>query len=68
MKTRKLVNLYQEKDGGNASNYYIDYAYYNKNKWGENEWTGESESCYLTENELYQIIKPYLIYESGKKH
>ena len=53
MKTKKLINLYQEKDGGNASNYYIDYAYYNKNKWGENEWTGESESCYLTENELY---------------
>jgi len=52
MKIRKLISLYYDK---NMIKYYIDYAYYENDKW-----IGESESCYLTKEELYNLIKPKL--------
>ena len=52
MKIRKLISLYYDK---NMIKYYIDYAYYENDKW-----TGESESCYLTKEELYNLIKSKL--------
>jgi hypothetical protein len=50
--TRQLISLYQEPDG----RYYIHFAYYDSN----GRWTGDYEDCRITENELYDLIKPRL--------
>ena len=53
MKLRKLVSLYPKNDG----KYFIDFAYYENGKW-----TGESESGYLSEGDLYDCVKNILTY------
>lgn len=55
MLKRELISLYYDKD---IAKYYLDFAYYENDKW-----TRESESCYLTKEELYNLIKPKLIYK-----
>jgi hypothetical protein len=56
-KSRELVSLYQEKHGSMAGKWFIHYAYYIQGKF-----TGETESVYLSDEQLYQAFKPLLKY------
>jgi len=55
---RKLVTL--AEGFYNAGKWYISFAYYNRDEFGRLEWTGDSESCEFTEDELYELVKPRL--------
>jgi hypothetical protein len=55
---RKLTSL--AKGFYNAGKWYVSFAYYEKDKFDCLRWTGDSESCELTEDELYEIVKPRL--------
>ena len=59
MKLRKLISLYPKRDG----TYFIDFAYYKNGKW-----TGESESGYLSERELYNCVKNKLTHKKDKEY
>lgn len=58
MRIRKLISLHQAID---RSKWYVDFAYYKLDKFGDLEWTGDSEDCELTEDELYELVKPKLV-------
>lgn len=52
---RKLTTL--AKGFYNPGKWYVSFAHYKQNKFGALEWTGDSEGCEFTEDELYEIIK-----------
>lgn len=58
MPIRKLVTL--ANGFYNVGKWFVDFAYYNKDEFGHLEWTGDSESCEFTEDELYELVKPKL--------
>ena len=58
MPIRKLTSLYETRKGSDV--WYVDFAYYEKDEYGHLEWTGDSETCELTEDELYEMVKPKL--------
>jgi hypothetical protein len=58
---RRLTSLYQTSD--HSGLWYVSFAYYKRDEFGHLEWTGESESCTLTTDELYDLIKPKLVKE-----
>ncbi len=58
---RKLISLYKNNDWNNGGKYLIHYAYYEKDPETERlEFNGISEEALLTEEELYDLIKPTL--------
>jgi len=54
---RKLTSLHTAIDPNKR---YISFAYYEPDQFGCLQWTGDSESCELTEDELYDLVKPKL--------
>lgn len=59
MSIRKLITL--SEGFYNKGKWYISFAYYDdKDEFGRLEWTGDSENCELTEDELYDLVKPRL--------
>ena len=44
----------------NPGKWYISFGYYKRDKFDHLEWTGDSESCEFTEDELYELVKPRL--------
>lgn len=61
MKIRKLISLHP-RDG----KWFISFSYYIDNYNGNIKYTGESESGYLSEEELYELLKPKLRKEMDK--
>jgi len=55
---RKLVSLYRISDHSNR--WYISFGYYKRDQFGRLEWNGVSETAELTEEELYQAVRPKL--------
>ena len=60
--TRKLISFVIDKNE-DEKKYYISFAYYYDGKW-----TGTSERVKLTEEELYQLLKPALQIEIDSWH
>jgi len=58
-KIRKLISFYYKPNFNSESPIFIDFAYYAKAD-GRLEWTGESESGYIKEDEFYEAIKSLL--------
>lgn len=56
MLIRKLVSLYEQPKG----QWYIDFGYYEPDEFSNLRWTGKSEDARLSEEELYQLLKPKL--------
>lgn len=54
-KVRRLVSLYSEKEAGTM---YVDFGYYING-----EWTGESESAHITDDQFYTSLKKFLVKE-----
>lgn len=57
---RKLVSLYRDPDIYPRKR-YISFGYYERDESGRCEWTGDSEECRLTDDELYEMVKPKLV-------
>lgn len=55
MLTRRLTTL--SEGVYHPGKWYISFAYYEKDEFGRLEWTGDSENCELTEDELYELVK-----------
>lgn len=53
---RRLTSLYENPK--NSNNWYVDFAYYERDEWGGLRWTGDSEDCTFTEDELYELLYP----------
>lgn len=52
---RKLVTL--SNGYYHPGKWYVSFAYYNRDEFGRLEWTGDSENCEFTEDELYELVK-----------
>lgn len=61
---RKLTTL--AEGFYNPGKWYVSFAYYQQDEFGRLEWTGDSEVCEFTEDELYEMIKPKLKAEHTK--
>jgi hypothetical protein len=55
MKKRKLISLWRPADFGKE--WFICYAYYDEN----GNWTGESEEAQVSDEKLYELLKPVLV-------
>lgn len=55
---RKLTTL--AEGFYHSGKWYISFAYYERDGFDHLEWTGDSENCELTEDELYELVKPKL--------
>ena len=55
---RKLVSLHKAID---PKKWYVSFGYYVMGKFGGLEWAGYSEYCEITEDELYELLKPKLV-------
>jgi len=64
MRIRKLTSLHKAIDD---KKWYISFAYYETGEFDRLEWTGDSESCELTEDELYDLVKPKLKLEAERR-
>ncbi len=51
---RRLISLYETERGSGV--WYFDFALYRRRN-GRLEWTGESEECKITEDDLYKLVK-----------
>lgn len=58
MRIRKLLRLCHFND---ANRCYAHFAYYEEDEAGYLKRTGDTEDCELTENEIYELLKPKLI-------
>jgi hypothetical protein len=58
---RKLTSLHKAIE---PRKWYISFAYYKNDEFENPVWSGDSEYCELTEDELYELLKPRLKYES----
>lgn len=56
---RIVTSLFEEPK--NSGKYYIRFSYYERDEWGRLQFTGDSEDCYFTEDELYDFVKPKLV-------
>lgn len=61
MLERKLVTFWSPNNWDKKKLCTIAYAYYKNG-----EWTRESEEASITEEELYKLIKPVLIFRKEK--
>ncbi len=60
---RKLIH-FCEKKYKNPLTWHVVFCYYEYDPCsGKSEFTGISEECHITENELYKLFKPALIKE-----
>ncbi len=59
---RKLVSLHKAID---PEKWYVSFGYYVTGKFGHLEWTGDSEDCEISEDELYELLKPKLAKRKG---
>ena len=57
---RKLTTFTCSSQWDKPPLYRVSFAYYEKDRFGYLQWTGDSEHCELTEDELYEILKPKL--------
>jgi len=57
---RKLTTFTCPSEWEKLPLYRISFAYYQRDKFGNLQWTGDSERCELTEGELYEMLKPKL--------
>ena len=58
---RKLISLYQDEHGSHPGQWYISFAYYqNHYASGRLEFNGTHEEGYISEEKLYQLLKPAL--------
>lgn len=64
---RKLTTLTYPSQWDKRQLYRIRFDYYDKDEFGGLKWTGDSESCELTEDELYELVKPMLKVEHPYK-
>lgn len=58
MIVRKLISLHK---GFSPKSWYIDFAFYEQDGHGNLEWIGDNESAEITEDELYELLKPRLM-------
>ena len=58
---RKLISLYQDKYGSHPDQWYISFAYYQNDQYsGRLKFNGTHEEAHVSEEKLYQLLKPAL--------
>jgi nucleoside-specific outer membrane channel protein Tsx len=60
MKTKKLISFWRPDNF--RKEWFICYAYYDEN----GSWTGESEEAQISDEKLYELLKPVLVKRSKK--
>lgn len=55
---RRLVTL--AEGFYHPGKWYVSFGYYDMDEFGHLKYAGQSENCELTEDELYDLLKPKL--------
>ncbi len=63
---RKLTNLTNEKYGEDAGKLNIHFAYYEEDEWGCLKWNHTWDECLITQDELFNLLKPILTRKEDK--
>lgn len=58
MEVLKLVSLHSGIEDPQKN--FISFGYYEQRKSGALDFTGKSESCELSDEELHRLVKPFL--------